>query len=156
MWKSVTKTNMALLLDKWLDIEREGQFSTPIRASSLFGHDSTVQLLLNHGAKADGTSSLGIALQAAAMNTKAWIYSRRIPPAVVCCRKTLNAASRLGATPCLQPSTSIMRSKVRHPNSKKQPRSPQDSQVENVVVGTQSDHLFALAKALRCEFTSLK
>ena len=58
---------IALLLDKGLDIEREGTFGTPLRAASLMGCASTVRILLNHGAKVGACGSLGDALQAAAM-----------------------------------------------------------------------------------------
>lgn len=58
---------VALLLDKGLDIEREGPFGTPLRAASLMGHESTVRILLDRGAKVGACGSLGDALQAAAM-----------------------------------------------------------------------------------------
>lgn len=58
---------VGLLLDKGLDIEREGLFGTPLRAASLMGYESTVRILLDRGAKIGACGSLGDALQAAAM-----------------------------------------------------------------------------------------
>lgn len=59
---------ITLLLNKGLDIEHEGQFGTPLRSASLLGHEWTVLLLLDHAAKASAGSSIGNALEAAAMN----------------------------------------------------------------------------------------
>lgn len=57
---------VGLLLDKGLDVEREGPFGTPLRAASLMGHESTVRILLGRGSKIGACGSLGDALQAAA------------------------------------------------------------------------------------------
>ena len=56
-----------LLLEKGLDIERQGPFGTPLRAASLMGHESTIRILLDRGAKVGACGYLGDALQAAAM-----------------------------------------------------------------------------------------
>ncbi len=57
---------IGLLLDKGLDVEREGPLGTPLRAASLMGHESTIRILLGRGAKIGACGSLGDALQAAA------------------------------------------------------------------------------------------
>ncbi|KAL8771405.1 MAG: hypothetical protein Q9209_003073 [Squamulea sp. 1 TL-2023] len=62
-----------LLLDKGLDIERAGQYGSPLRSASLLSQESTVQLLLNRGAKISASSSIGNALEAAATNGHVYI-----------------------------------------------------------------------------------
>ena len=55
------------LLDRGLDIEKEGRFGTRLRAATLMGHKSTVWKLLDRGARVNVCGSLGDALQASAM-----------------------------------------------------------------------------------------
>ncbi|KAJ9191765.1 hypothetical protein DTO166G4_698 [Paecilomyces variotii] len=54
-------------LDKGYDIEKEGNFGTPLRCASLMGHEIAVRTLLSHGADVNATTELGDTLQTAAM-----------------------------------------------------------------------------------------
>ena len=60
-------TMINFLVDKGLDLDREGLLGTPLRAASLMGQESTVRLLLKLGANLHASGSLGGPLQAAAM-----------------------------------------------------------------------------------------
>ncbi|KAL8724372.1 MAG: hypothetical protein Q9166_007983 [cf. Caloplaca sp. 2 TL-2023] len=66
---------VTLLLDQGLDIEREGQYGSPLRSASLLGQEATVQLLLNRGANVSASSSIGNALEAAATNGHVYIVN---------------------------------------------------------------------------------
>ena len=58
---------VSFLVDRGLDLNREGVLGTPLRAASLMCHESTVKLLLNLGANLHVSGSFGEPLQASAM-----------------------------------------------------------------------------------------
>jgi ankyrin repeat protein len=60
-------TMISLLVDKGLDLNKEGILGTPLRSASIMCHESTVRLLLRLGATLHSSGSLGEPLQAAAM-----------------------------------------------------------------------------------------
>lgn len=56
-----------LCLERGYDLEKEGQFGTPLRVASLMGHENAVRKLLSRGANVNTVTPFGDALQAAAM-----------------------------------------------------------------------------------------